>query len=159
MNFFLKVLSGFFSSHDPKNITQVEPLRKYEDDIEIIQYIEMGNNSVRDSKDHLFQTPTEVLDILHDNTVLWIDKRNDRFGISNHMKSLIIPLHQVKGFEIQNILQGKGSGESYILVCLSNSKYLMLTTSPITYEFDQYSDILSKTLGVPVTFAPEFYNC
>ncbi|CAH0132154.1 hypothetical protein SRABI04_00321 [Chryseobacterium sp. Bi04] len=148
-----------FSKYDPDNDIPDTGLQKYEGRIEINKVVEVGNCRVHYSPDYSFQTPDEILKILNNNTSLWVDKRNNLLGFSNNEKSLIIPLRDVKGFEIQNVLKGKGPGESYFSVCLPNSKYLILSIASYTYNFDTYAAKISGALGVKVTFAPEFYNC
>ncbi|MCQ9641081.1 hypothetical protein MP478_16985 [Chryseobacterium sp. WG14] len=159
MKALLKILSKFFSGQDNQIITSEELLKEYKWKVEIDKFVEIGSNRVNYSKDYSFQTPDEILKLLNNNTLLWVDERNNLLGFSNNEKSLIIPLRDVKGFEIQNILPGRGPGESYFSVCLPNSKYLILSIASNTCNFDTYAAKISGTLGVKVAFAPEFYNC
>ncbi|MGE8527315.1 hypothetical protein [Chryseobacterium rhizosphaerae] len=158
MKTFLKILCNLFSGQGNQTLTPPEILKKYKQEIRIDQYVEMGSNCVNYSKDYSFETPVEILQILNNNTLLWVDKRNNLLGFSNNEKSLLTSLSDMKGFEIQNVLKGRGPGEAYFSVCLPNSKYLILSIAAYTYDFDTYAEKVSETLGVEVTFSPEFYN-
>ncbi|MBV8327125.1 hypothetical protein [Chryseobacterium sp.] len=158
MKSFLKALTEMFSKNDPENDIQNYPLKKYEGRIEINKALEIENFHVHYSPDYAFETPVEILNRINGKTLLWIDHQNSLLGFSHQKKTLLIPLHKINGIEIQNILKGKGPGESDLFVYLKNSISVMLSVAPDPYYFDQYADDIHKTTGFPVTFSPEFYN-
>ncbi len=158
MKSFLKIISDMFSKYDPVNNIQNYPLKKYKGRIEINKALEIGNSSVHYSPDYAFETPVEVLNRIKDKTLLWIDNQNSLLGFSDHKKTLLISLNKINGIEIQNILKGKGPGESDLFLYLHNRPFVMLSIAPDTYYFDQYADDIRKTTGFTVTFSPEFYN-
>ncbi|MBP2617258.1 hypothetical protein [Chryseobacterium jejuense] len=158
MKSILKILTGIFSKYDPDNDIANFPLKKYHGKIEINKAVEVGNCGVHYSPDYTFQTPVEVLNRVKDKTFLWIDNQNSLLGFSDQKKTLLVPLNKINGFEIQNILKGKGPGESDLFLYLHNSVSVMLSIAPDTYYFDQYADEINKTTGFTVIFPPEFYN-
>ncbi|MET3034560.1 ADP-ribosylglycohydrolase family protein [Chryseobacterium sp. NRRL B-14859] len=159
---FFKALSDlFFRKHyedRSMDTTIEEQLMEYHGAIEIQKSVEIENDNIGYLKDYSFETPYKILKTLHHNNLLWVDEKNNLFGFSNRRRSFLLSLNDIKRFEIQNILQGKGPGESYLIAYLPNSKFLLLSISKV-YDFDQYAEAISKTTGIEVTFAPEFYNC
>lgn len=158
MKSFLKMLINMFSKYNPENDILNFPLKKYKGRIDINKALEIGNCSVHYSPDYAYETPFEILDRIKDSTLLWIDNQNSLLGLSDHKKTLLVPLNKINGIEIQNILKGKGPGESDLFLYLHNSPFVMLSIAPDTYYFDQYADDIRKTTGFTVTFSPEFYN-
>lgn len=158
MKSFLKALTEMFSKYDPDNDIRDKDLKKYEGRIEINKIIELGDCRAHYSPDYLFQTPVEVLNILKDNTLLWIDNQNSLLGFSRQKRTILIPLNKINGIEIQNVLKGRGPAESCLLIYLYDKSYMILSISPEIYYFDQYADDIRKTTGFTVTFSPEFYN-
>jgi len=91
MKALLKILSQFFSGQDNQIITSEELLKEYKWKVEIDKFVEIGSNRVNYSKDYSFQTPDEILKLLNNNTLLWVDERNNLLGFSNNEKSLNNP--------------------------------------------------------------------
>lgn len=158
MKSFLKAITAMFSKYDPENDILNTPLQKYKGKIEINKVVEVGNCRVHYSLDYAFETPVEILNRIKDKSLLWIDSQNGLLGCSDQKKTLLIPLHKIKGMEIQNILKGKGPGESDLMVCLYGSKFIILSISPDTFNFDKYVEEIQQTIGFTVTFSEEFYN-
>lgn len=158
MKSFLKALVDMFSKYDPDDDIQNYPLKKYEGRIEINKALEVGNCRVHYSPDYAFHTPAELLNRVKDKTLLWMDNQNSLLGFSDQKRTILVPLNKINGIEIQNILKGKGPGESDLLIYLKNSISVMLSIAPDPYYFDQYADDIRKRTGFAVTFSPEFYN-
>ncbi|MBK1894792.1 hypothetical protein [Chryseobacterium paridis] len=133
-------------------------LKVHKDNIEVNKYVELGNNSVNYSKEYSFITPPEILKILNNKTLMWVDEKNNLMGISSKKESLLFSLSDVKNLEITNMLPAKGYGCGYFSIRLLNSKIFDISMSD-TYNFDIYADEISEKLGVKVVFGPEFYNC
>lgn len=155
---FLKIISDMFSKYDPEKDIQNYPLKKYKGRIEINKALEIGNCSVHYSPDYAFETPVELLNIVKDKTLLWIDNQNSLLGFSDHKKTLLIPLNKINGIEIQNMLKGRGPAEACLWVYLYEKSFVTLSATPEIYYFDQYADDIRKTTGFTVAFSPEFYN-
>ncbi|MDN3695616.1 hypothetical protein QWZ06_26980 [Chryseobacterium tructae] len=147
-----------FSKYDPEDIFLSTPLQQYKGRIEINKVLELGNCRVHFSPDYLFQTPDEVLKILKDQSLLWIDNQNSLLGFTDQKRTLLIPLNKINGIEIQNMLKGRGPAEAGLWVYLYEKSFVTLAISPEIYYFDQYADEITKTTGFAVTFSPEFYN-
>ncbi|WP_160139068.1 hypothetical protein [Chryseobacterium sp. c4a] len=158
MKSFLKIISDIFSKSDPENDISNFPLKKYKGRIEINKALEIENCNVHYSPDYAFHTPDEVLNILKDQPLLWIDNQNSLLGFSDQKRTLLIPLNKINGIEIQNMLKGRGPAEAGLWVYLYKKSFVTLAISPEIYYFDQYADEITKTTGFIVTFSPEFYN-
>lgn len=158
MKSFLKALADMFSKYDPENDIQNYPLKKYKGRIEINKALEIGNCSVHYSPDYAFETPVELLNIVKEKTLLWIDNQNSLLGISDQKRTLLIPLNKINGIEIQNMLKGRGPAEACLWIYLYEKSFVTLSATPEIYYFDQYADAINKTTGFTVTFSPEFYN-
>ncbi|UHO38354.1 hypothetical protein H5J24_22935 [Chryseobacterium capnotolerans] len=158
MKSFLKALLNMFSKYDPEDVFRNTPLKKYKGRIEINKVVELGNCRVHFSPDYLFQTPDQVLNILKNQSLLWIDNQNSLLGFSDQKRTLLIPLNKINGIEIQNMLKGRGPAEACLWVYLYEKSFVTLSISSEIYYFDQYADEITRTTGFTVTFSPEFYN-
>ncbi|AZA91634.1 Uncharacterised protein [Chryseobacterium nakagawai] len=158
MKSFLKALANMFSKYDPEDIFLNTPLQQYKGRIEINKVVELGNCRVHYSPDYLFQTPDEVLNILKDQSLLWMDNQNGLLGFTDQKRTLLIPLNKISGIEIQNMLKGRGPAEACLWVYLYEKSFVTLSISAEIYHFDQYAEEIIRKTGFPVTFSPEFYN-
>ncbi|WP_250252567.1 hypothetical protein [Chryseobacterium sp. Marseille-Q3244] len=158
MKSFLKAILNMFSKYDSDNDIQNFPLQQYIGRIDINKVVELGDCRVHYSPDYLFQTPDEVLNILKDKSLLWMDRQNSLLGFTDQKRTLLVPLNKISRIEIQNVLKGRGPAEACLWVYLYEKSFVMLSISPEIYYFDQYAEEINKTTGFIVTFSPEFYN-
>ncbi|WP_300691764.1 hypothetical protein [Chryseobacterium sp.] len=159
MKTLIRMLSNLFCRPKKEGSIAEEPLKEYKGKIKIDKYVDMGNKKIYNATKYLFKTPPEVLAFLNNNTLFWVDEKNGMLGFSTYNRTLLVPLHEVKGIEIQNMLPGKGPGDASFFICLPNNKILMLSISPVIRDFDKYAERITEMMGFEVTFSPEFYNC
>lgn len=158
MKSFLKAILNMFSKYDSDNDIQNIPLQQYTGRIDINKVVELGDCRVHYSPDYLFQTPDEVLNILKDKSLLWMDRQNSLLGFTDQKRTLLVPLNKISRIEIQNVLKGRGPAEACLWVYLYEKSFVTLSISPEIYYFDRYAEEINKTTGFIVTFSPEFYN-
>lgn len=161
MGFLIKAITWLFSKKENLASNQVIPdenLPIYHGKIEVGNYIEFKYIGVNERDDYLFKTPDEILKILNNRNLLWVDEKNDLLGYSSVKRSKLFILSEVKGLEIQNMLPAKGGGGSWIVVRLLNGGSCEIAEAG-EYSFDEYVEEITQITGLSVTMLPEYYNC
>ena len=160
MKTLIQTISNLFFKKEKVDLKKFpeESLPEYNGKVEVDKYMEIDYIGVKDSDDYLFKTPSEILKILNNKMLFWVDQKNNLLGFSDSKRSKLFILTDIKGFEIQNMLPAKGSGRAFLSVGLSHGKFYEISEGEV-YTFDKYADEISKITGIAVTFAPEYYNC
>ncbi|MFP3832512.1 hypothetical protein [Chryseobacterium sp. SIMBA_028] len=160
MKTLIQTISNLFFKKEKVDLKKFpeESLPEYSGKVEVDKYMEIDHIGVKNSDNYLFRTPSEILKILTNKMLFWVDQKNNLLGFSDSKRSKLFILTDIKGFEIQNMLPAKGQGGSFLSVGLSNGRFYEISEAGV-YTFDKYADDISKITGIAVTFAPEYYNC
>jgi len=161
MGFLIKAITRLFLKKTDSDLNKEEhdeDLPIFNGKIEIGKYIEFKYIGVNKREEYLFKTPDEILKILNNRNLLWVDEKNDLLGYSSVKRSKLFILSEIKGFEIQNMLPAKGGGGSWIVVRLLNGGACEIAEAG-EYSFDEYAEEITQITGLSVTFLPEYYNC
>lgn len=91
-------------------------------------------------------------------TLCYWDKKTDRIGFSDARFAIEFNRKDVYAVIIYNVLPAKGGGYAQLSVEYAG-QYPTCVFYGELYSFDAYVDKMKNVLGVPVTLAPESYNC